>query len=106
MSSNTWRETAPLTDRSSFRMAWIVARREMRDTLRDWRILSPILILTLLFPWLMNWTAQLVIDFVQRRDAAIIGERLIPFLLMIVGFFPISFSLIIALETFRPKSFE
>ncbi len=100
MATDTWRETAPPTDRSSIRMAWIVARRELRDTLRDWRILSPILILTLLFPWLMNWTAQVVIDFVQRRDATIIGERLIPFLLMIVGFFPISFSLIIALETF------
>jgi uncharacterized membrane protein SpoIIM required for sporulation len=81
-------------------MAWIVARRELRDTLRDWRIIAPILILTLLFPWLMNWTAQLAIEFVEKRDAAIIGERLIPFLLMIVGFFPISFSLVIALETF------
>jgi uncharacterized membrane protein SpoIIM required for sporulation/ABC-type transport system involved in multi-copper enzyme maturation permease subunit len=100
VSSKVWRETGIPTDRSSLRMAWIVARRELRDTLRDWRILSPILILTLLFPWLMNWTAQMVIDFVQRRDAAIVGERLIPFLLMIVGFFPISFSLIIALETF------
>lgn len=100
VTTEAWRETVPPTDRSSLRMAWIVARRELRDTLRDWRILSPILVLTLLFPWLMNWTAQLVIDFVQRRDATIIGERLIPFLLMIVGFFPISFSLIIALETF------
>jgi uncharacterized membrane protein SpoIIM required for sporulation/ABC-type transport system involved in multi-copper enzyme maturation permease subunit len=92
--------TSRVTDRFSLRMAWIVTRRELRDTLRDWRIVTPILLLTLLFPWLMNWTAQLVIDFVQRRDATIIGERLIPFLLMIVGFFPISFSLIIALETF------
>jgi len=31
---------------------------------------------------------------------AIIGERVFPFLLMVVGFFPISFSLVIALETF------
>jgi uncharacterized membrane protein SpoIIM required for sporulation len=82
------------------RMIWIVARRELGDTLRDWRILTPIIILTLVFPWLMNWTAQAAIEFVEKRDAAIVGERLIPFLLMIVGFFPISFSLIIALETF------
>ena len=33
-------------------------------------------------------------------DNAVIAERLNPFLLMIVGFFPISFSLVIALETF------
>ena len=87
-------------DRFSMRRVWIIARRELRDTLRDWRIVSPILVLTLLFPWLMNWTAQLVIDFVQQRGATIIGERLLPFLLMIVGFFPISFSLVVALETF------
>jgi uncharacterized membrane protein SpoIIM required for sporulation len=86
--------------RSSLRMAWIIARRELRDTLKDWRILMPILILTLVFPWLMNWTAGMAVEFVEQRDAPIIGERLIPFLLMIVGFFPISFSLIIALETF------
>jgi uncharacterized membrane protein SpoIIM required for sporulation len=92
--------TISTTERSSFRMAWLVARRELRDTLRDWRIIAPILILTLLFPWLMNWTAHLAIDFVEKRNAAIIGERLIPFLLMVVGFFPISFSLVVALETF------
>ncbi len=90
----------PASDRSSIRMAWIIARRELRDTLRDWRILTPIILLTLIFPWLMNWTAQMALEFVERRNAAIIGERFIPFLLMIVGFFPISFSLIIALETF------
>jgi uncharacterized membrane protein SpoIIM required for sporulation/ABC-type transport system involved in multi-copper enzyme maturation permease subunit len=94
------RRVIPQSERSSLRMAWIIARRELRDTLRDWRIVTPIVILTLIFPWLMNWTAQVAIDFVQQRDAPLIGERLIPFLLMIVGFFPISFSLVIALETF------
>lgn len=91
---------APKRDRSHPRMVWIITHRELRDTVRDWRIVSPIVVLTLLFPWLMNWTAQMAIEFVEKREAAIIGERLIPFLLMIVGFFPISFSLIIALETF------
>ncbi len=94
------RPMAPGRQRSNFKVVRIIARRELRDTVRDWRIVSPILILTLLFPWLMNWTAQTAIEFVQKREAAIIGERLIPFLLMIVGFFPISFSLVIALETF------
>ena len=92
--------TAPPADRFSPRMAWIIARREMSDTLRDWRIVIPILLLVVGFPWLMNWTAQVVIEFVQNRDATLIGERLIPFLLMVVGFFPLSFSLIVALETF------
>jgi len=80
--------------------AWIVARREMQDQLRDWRILTPILILTLFFPFLMNFTARQAISFVARYGAPIIGERLAPFLLMVVGFFPISISLVVALETF------
>jgi uncharacterized membrane protein SpoIIM required for sporulation len=78
----------------------IIARREIRDHMRDWRILTPIIILTLFFPLLMNFTAQQAMDFVTRYGAPIIGERLIPFLLMIVGFFPISISLVIALESF------
>lgn len=78
----------------------IIARREIRDHLRDWRILTPIIILTLFFPLLMNFTAQQAMDFVTRYGAPIIGERLVPFLLMIVGFFPISISLVIALESF------
>lgn len=100
MAADARQETIPYPDRFSFRMAWIIARRELSDTLRDWRILLPIALLVGGFPWLMNWTAQTVIDFVQRWDATIIGERLIPFLLMIVGFFPLTFSLVIALETF------
>ena len=100
MAVDPWRGPIPRSERSSLKMAWIIARREMRDTLRDWRIVTPIVGLTMIFPWLMNWTAQMAIEFVEKRNAAIIGERFIPFLLMIVGFFPISFSLVIALETF------
>jgi uncharacterized membrane protein SpoIIM required for sporulation len=80
--------------------ALVIARREIRDQLRDWRILTPIIILTLFFPLLMNFTAQQAVDFVARYGAPIIGDRLIPFLLMVVGFFPISISLVIALESF------
>jgi uncharacterized membrane protein SpoIIM required for sporulation len=100
MASEAATRPLPRSVHASIRMAWIIARRELRDTLKDWRIIMPILILTLVFPWLMNWTAGMAVEFVEQRDAPIIGERLIPFLLMIVGFFPISFSLIIALETF------
>jgi uncharacterized membrane protein SpoIIM required for sporulation/ABC-type transport system involved in multi-copper enzyme maturation permease subunit len=85
---------------ASFRRAWVITRREVRDTMRDWRLVIPIGLLTLVFPLLMQFTADLAQRWVQRWGAAIIGERIIPFLLMIVGFFPISFSLVIALETF------
>lgn len=86
--------------RGTLASAWIVARRELRDQLRDWRIITPIVLLTLFFPMLMNLTARQVDSFVSRYGATIIGERLMPFLLMIVGFFPISISLVIALESF------
>ncbi len=84
------------------RLALVVTRRELRDSLRDWRIMTPIVILTLLFPLLMNFTAGMARDFVLRYGGqnALIVERLNPFLLMIVGFFPITFSLVLALETF------
>ncbi len=80
--------------------ALIVTRREVRDQFRDWRILLPIIALTLFFPALMNFAAREAVSFVEQYGAAIIGDRLIPFLLMVVGFFPISVSLVIALESF------
>ena len=84
----------------SLQRAWIVTRREIRDTLRDWRLVVPITFLTLIFPALMQITADAAQRWAFRWGGEIIGERLMPFLMMIVGFFPISFSLIIALETF------
>jgi ABC-type transport system involved in multi-copper enzyme maturation permease subunit len=82
------------------RKALVITRREIRDQFRDWRIMAPIIVLTLFFPGLMNFTAQRAVRFVETYGAEIIGERLIPFLLMVVGFFPISVSLVIALESF------
>ncbi len=78
----------------------LIVRRELRDTFRDWRMLMPIISLTLVFPVIMTFTARAAQDFVSRYGTPLIGERLIPFLLLIVGFFPISFSLVIALESF------
>lgn len=89
---------APL--RATFRNALIITRREVRDSFRDWRILGPIVVLTFLFPFLAQFVAGRFADFVSGYGAELIGERTIPFLLMIVGFFPISISLVIALETF------
>lgn len=86
--------------RINFQKAWIITRREVRDQFRDWRIIAPILVLTIFFPGLMNFTAQQAVDFVAKYGAPIIADRLIPFLLMVVGFFPISVSLVIALESF------
>ncbi len=80
--------------------ALLVTEREVRDSFRDWRIIAPLLVLTFLFPFLAQFVAGQFTDYVSEYGAQIIGERTIPFLLMIVGFFPISISLVIALETF------
>lgn len=80
--------------------ALIITRREVRDSFRDWRIIAPIVILTFFFPFLAQNVANEFADFLRGYGAELIGERTIPFLLMIVGFFPISISLVIALETF------
>ena len=88
------------TFRQQLSPAIIITRREVRDQFRDWRIIFPIAVLTIIFPGLMNFTAKQAVMFVERYGAPLIGDRLIPFLLMIVGFFPISVSLVIALESF------
>ena len=85
---------------NELRPALIVTRREIRDQFRDWRIIAPILVLTLFFPGLMNFTAEQVVNYVEQFDVPLIGDRLIPYLLLVVGFFPISVSLVIALESF------
>jgi uncharacterized membrane protein SpoIIM required for sporulation len=79
---------------------WLVASRELRDQLRDWRILFPIIVLTIFFPYLMNITARVAVNFVNKYNASLVAERMIPFLLMVVGFFPITVALVVALETF------
>jgi uncharacterized membrane protein SpoIIM required for sporulation/ABC-type transport system involved in multi-copper enzyme maturation permease subunit len=77
-----------------------LVRRELRDQLRDWRVVIPLAILTLFFPVLMNYAAHLVINYVNQYGGQVIAEAIFPFLLMIVGFFPTSVSLVIALESF------
>ncbi|MCA1954161.1 MAG: stage II sporulation protein M [Anaerolinea sp.] len=86
--------------REQMRPVWVIALREVRDQFRDWRIIFPIAALTVFFPFLMTFTAQRILRFVEQYGANVVAERLVPFLLLIVGFFPTSFSLVIALETF------
>lgn len=84
----------------ALRPSWVIIEREVRDQFRDWRIIFPIIGLTLVFPFIMNWTAKQMLDFTSEYGASVIADRLVPFLLMVVGFFPISVSLVIALESF------
>jgi uncharacterized membrane protein SpoIIM required for sporulation/ABC-type transport system involved in multi-copper enzyme maturation permease subunit len=90
-----------MTDwKAQLQLAWLVAYRELRDQLRDWRIIFPMVVLTLFLPFLADFGAQVAINFTTQYGTPLIAERLVPFLLMVVGFFPVTVSLVIALETF------
>lgn len=89
---------------ASYKPVMIVTRREIRDQLRDWRIVVPIVTLTLFFPILTNFLAKKTLEFFESYGADVIADRFIPFMLMIVGFFPITVSLVIALESFAGES--
>src|SRR5215813_633181 len=78
----------------------VVTRREVRDSVRDWRIMTPIFVLTLVFPFLANNMTGLFVHFFESNGAAPLIDNFLPLLPMIVGFFPVSISLVIALETF------
>ncbi len=82
------------------RMVWLVARRELRDQFRDWRILLPLIVLTLSFPFLMNEVAREAVNFFAKYGTNLIADRLIPFSVLIIGFFPITISLVVSLESF------
>jgi len=82
------------------RLAWLVAARELRDQLRDWRIIFPMFVLTVCLPFLADFGASAAMNFAAKYGTPLIAERLVPFLLLVVGFFPITVSLVIALEAF------
>ena len=85
---------------NKLRPVWLVAQRELRDKFRDWRVLAPMSILTLGFPFLMNEFAKQTVDFLNQYNANLILDRLVPFSIMIIGFFPITVALVVALESF------
>ncbi len=85
---------------NKLRLVWLVAGRELKDQFRDWRVLMPMIILVFCFPVLMNEFAKQTVDFLNQYNANLILERLVPFSIMIIGFFPITISLVVALEAF------
>jgi len=85
---------------SKLKLVWLVAGRELKDQFRDWRVLAPMIILIICFPFLMNEFAKQTVDFLNQYEANLILDRFVPFSIMIIGFFPITISLVVALEAF------
>jgi uncharacterized membrane protein SpoIIM required for sporulation len=79
---------------------WLVARREFQDQFRDWRIVVPMLLMVSIFPFVADNTTRQAVNFMNRFGGDIILDRLIPFAILVIGFFPLSFTLLVALEAF------
>lgn len=79
---------------------WMVAQREFQDQFRDWRIIVPMFIMVALFPFIADNTTLQAINFMNRFGGDLILDRIIPFVILVIGFFPLSFTLIVALESF------
>ena len=79
---------------------WMVAQREFTDQFRDWRIVVPMFLLVTLFPFIADDTTRQAVSFMNRFGGGLILDNLIPFVVLVIGFFPLSFTLVVALESF------
>lgn len=79
---------------------WMIARREFLDQFRDWRIVAPMVLLVSLFPFIADDSTRQAVNFMNRYGGELILDRLIPFVVLVIGFFPLSFTLVVALESF------
>ena len=79
---------------------WLVARREFQDQFRDWRIVVPMLLMVTIFPFVADNTTRQAVNFMNRFGGDLILDRLVPVAILVIGFFPLSFTLLVALEAF------
>jgi len=86
--------------RRNWDAVWLIARREFLDQFRDWRIIVPMFILVGLFPFIADNTTRQAVNFMNRFGGDLILDRIVPFAILVIGFFPLSFTLIVALESF------
>ncbi len=78
----------------------VLARREVRDALTDWRVSLPMGTLTAIFPLLVAFGVAWGLPILDRLEGREVAARVLPFGLMVSAFVPISFSLVLALESF------
>src|SRR5215207_2364901 len=98
--SRPWRMHKGWRMRRNFSTIWMVAQREFTDQLRDWRIVVPMFLLVTLFPFIADDTTRQAVSFMNRFGGSLILDNLIPFVVLVIGFFPLSFTLVVALESF------
>ena len=57
-------------------------------------------VLVTLFPFIADDTTRQAVNFMNRFGGSLILDNLIPFVVLVIGFFPLSFTLVVALESF------
>jgi uncharacterized membrane protein SpoIIM required for sporulation/ABC-type transport system involved in multi-copper enzyme maturation permease subunit len=80
--------------------ALVITQREVRDSFTDWRTLTPMLVLALIFPSVVVAGIALGAPLLNNVEPNAAAEKVVPFGALMASFFPISFSLILALESF------
>src|SRR5512143_2653571 len=88
--SKPWQRHRGWFMRRNFSSIWMVARREFIDQFRDWRIVVPMLVLVTLFPFIADDTTRQAVNFMNRYGGSLILDNLIPFVVLVIGFFPLS----------------
>ncbi|MBI3968416.1 MAG: stage II sporulation protein M [Chloroflexi bacterium] len=78
----------------------IIARREFREAVSDWRTLAPMLVMSVCLPGVILVVLQIGVPLALQSDPLAVVETIGPFTLLMVGFFPSSYSLLLALESF------
>lgn len=80
--------------------ALIIAEREFKEAITDWRTLMPMVVMAVLIPIVILIALQIGVPMALRGDPQAVAYTIGPFTLLMVGFFPASYSLLLALETF------
>lgn len=75
----------------------VIAQRELNEAITDWRVLAPSFVLTFVIPLALVAGTDFAVNFIEQP---ILIARLVPFVVLLVGFIPASFSLIVALDSF------
>src|SRR5512134_2251632 len=98
--SRRWQKRKGWRMRHNLSAIWMVAQREFTDQFRDWRIVVPMALLVSVFPFIADDTTRQAVNFMSRFGGELILANLIPFVILVIGFFPLSFTLVVALEAF------
>jgi uncharacterized membrane protein SpoIIM required for sporulation/ABC-type Na+ efflux pump permease subunit len=97
--SRLWKRSEMPHKRTITHPILTIVNREVRESLTDWRVLLPSFVLTVVIPLALVAGTGFAVDVLMEEDPTLIG-RIAPFAVLLVGFIPATFSLIVALDTF------